>query len=212
MKNVVIAIVLSLAVISACIVYLLRTGISLRTAPLIQPSIMTDDKSNVASSLVLRLFQEFQNGHYIVWGVLPANEESNRVIEQAARQYEKKFHSKVHFIRDAEKENQEYIRACTKPCWLLVSQEKANQLQTNSFIENNLLALSKPYLSITIIPFHKNQPVSEECNNQKRLSLNCLISVSIRGVQRKMKDTQKHYFFLQKYNEKDFFLFIEQNT
>lgn len=212
MKKVATLIVLSLLVISACIIYLVYSGISLRPAQLIKPSVMSPDKSNVASSLVLRLFQELQSTHYILWGVIPETEESRKILDQAAKEYEKVFHKSVQFIRDAENVSPEILLACMKPCWLLVSKKNANQLEINNFIEKQLNPLQRVFISLTIISFQGNEVVSDECNSQKKLKLNCLIPVSIREVQRKMKDTSKSYFFLNRYNEKDYFLFIQQNS
>lgn len=212
MKKITAVIVVCILVISVCVIYLVRSGISLRTAPLIQPSVMTDDQNNVASAVVLRLFQELQNNDYILLGVLPETEESARVINQIAKEYEKTFHRRVQFRRDAESSDTESLLACSKPCWLLTSAEKANHLKNDSFIEKQLQPLKINFFTLTFVSFHKNTEVSAECNNQKRLSLECLISVSVRGVRKKMKDPQKRYFFLQKYNEKDYFLFIEKKT
>ena len=109
------AIVLSLLLISACIVYLVRSGISLRAAPIIQPSLMDFNSDNVAKALNIRLFQELQNSRYVIWGVLPETEESARLINKAAEEYERLFHKPVQFIRDAEGASAEYLRACAKP-------------------------------------------------------------------------------------------------
>ncbi len=213
MKKVMAALALSLLIISACIFYLLRTGISLRPAPLIMPSVMSEDQSHVASAIVHRLFQEFQDSHYVLWGVLPETEDSVRILNLAVQEYEKTFHLSVNFIRDAETASEEYLRACKKPCWLLISNKKANQLdlkpEAGSFIESHLRPLNLPFFTLTFIPFQKNTVVTDECNNQKRLSLDCLVSVSVREAIRKMKDPSKRYFFMNKYNEIDYFLFLQ---
>lgn len=210
MKKIAAVIVVCTLIISACIVYLVRFGIGLRPAPLIQPSVMTDDQSNVASAVMLRLFKELQDNDYIVLGVLPETEESKKIINQAAKEYEKIFHKTVHFINDAENAGIESLLSCKKPCWLLISEKKANHLDANSLIDKQPYSFIKTFFTLTFVSFHKNIEVPKECDDQKRLSLDCLIPVSIRGVRRKMRDSQKRYFFLQKYDEKDYFLFIEK--
>ena len=212
MKKVTAVLVMCVFIISACVVYLIRSGISLRAAPLIQPSVMTADQSNVASAVVLRLFRELQDSDYILLGVLPESEESKQIISQVAEEYVKLFHKPIQFIYDAENASADFLLSCKKPCWLLISEKKANHLESNSFAENLLLPLKRTFFTLTFVSFHKNIKVPEGCDNQKRLSLDCLIPVSVRGVRRKMKDSQKRYFFLQKYNEKDYFLFVEKKT
>lgn len=210
MNRVFSAIVLSLLIISACIVYLVRSGISLRAAPIIQPSHMDADGGNVAKSLNVRLFQELQNSHYVVWGVLPETAESALLISKAAEEYEKIFHKSVQFIRDAEGASPEYLRACAKPCWLTVARTKANQLSANPFIQNNILSLDEPFFTITIVPFKPDEIVPDGCDGEKRLSLRCFAPISVRSVRRKIKVPGKRHFFLNKYYENDFFLFIQQ--
>ena len=206
------AIALSLLLISACIVYLVSSGISLRAAPIIQPSLMDINGDNVAKALNIRLFQELQNSRYVIWGALPETEESARLINKAAEEYEKLFHKPVQFIRNAEGASAEYLRACAKPCWLTVPSTKANQLSTNIFIKDSILSLAEPFFTITIVPFTPDAEVPDGCDGEKRLSLRCFVPISVRNVRRKIKAPEKRHFFLNKYYENDFFLFIQQPT
>lgn len=210
MKRIFAAIILSLIIISACIIYLVRSGISLRAAPIIQPSVMDANGENVAKSLNVRLFQELQNSRFVIWGVSPETAETSRLLSQAAEEYERVFHKPVQFIRDAEGASAEYLRACGNPCWLTVASSRANQLSTNTFIKDSILTLAEPFFTITIVPFVAGVQVPEDCEGEKRLSLRCFVPISVRNVRRKMKDPEKRHFFLNKYYENDFFLFIQQ--
>lgn len=212
MKMIFSAIALSLFLISACIFYLVRSGISLRAAPIIQPSLIDLNSDNVAKALNIRLFQELQNSRYVIWGVLPETEESARLISNAAEEYERLFHKPVQFIRDAEGASAEYLRACAKPCWLTVASGKANQLSTNTFIKDSILSLAEPFFTITIVPFKPDAEVPDGCGGEKRLSLRCFVPISVRSVRRKIKEPEKRHFFLNKYYDNDFFLFIQQPT
>lgn len=212
MNRIFAAIGLSLIFISACIFYLVRSGISLRAAPIIQPSVMDAGGDNVAKALNVRLFKELQNNRYVIWGVLPETAESARLINQAAEEYEKIFHKPVQFIRDAEGASAEYLRACSSPCWLTVASAKANQLSTNTFIKDSIISLAEPFFTITVVPFAADIEVPDDCDGEKRLSLRCYVPISVRNVRRKIKDPEKRHFFLNKYYENDFFLFIQQPT
>ena len=212
MNRILSAIALSLLLISACIFYLVRSGISLRAAPIIQPSVMDVEGDNVAKGLNVRLFQELQTSRYVIWGVLPETAESARLISKAAEEYEKIFHKPVQFIRDAEGASAEYLRACAKPCWLTVASARANQLSPNTFIKDSILSLAEPFFTITIVPFTPDAEVPDGCDGEKRLTLRCFVPISIRSVRRKIKDPEKRHFFLNRYYENDYFLFIQQPT
>ncbi|MNT70179.1 hypothetical protein D3C72_2085370 [compost metagenome] len=54
--------------------------------------------------------------------------------------------------------------------------------------------------------------MTQECDAQQRLHLDCLVPVSIREVQKKIKDPSKLHFFLRKYNERDYFLFVQKEV
>lgn len=211
MKKISALIILIASIITACMFYLVFTGISLRSAPLIQPSIISGDYRNIATGLIHRLFHELQDAHYILWGVLPETKESKLILELVAEEYQKTFHQSIQIIDDTISSSSKKIRNCTKPCWLLISDTKAHQLERNNFIENFFVSPEESFITLTVVLFNRDAAVSTECETQKRLNLNCLISVSIREVRRKMKDLKQRYFFLRKYNENDFFLFIESN-
>lgn len=190
-------------------IYLVFSGISLRSAPLIQPSFISADYSNVGIGVTHRLFHELQDAHFILWGVLPENSETKLILERIATEYEKTFHQSVQFLDTTKGITPEQINSCAKPCWLLVPDTKAHQLEKNDFIEENIRLSSKNFITMTLLFFNREAFVSAECETQKRLNLNCLTSVSIREVRRKMKNLKERYFFLRKYNENDFFLFVE---
>jgi hypothetical protein len=60
------------------------------------------------------------------------------------------------------------------------------------------------------VPFYNNELVPDLCENQKRLTIDCLIPLSVRDVKKKIKDPTQLYFFLRKYNDRDYFLFVQQ--
>ena len=175
MKKITALIVFSFFIIAACMVYLVYSGISLRSAALIQPSVISADKQNIASSVMHRLYQEFQGVHYIVWGVLPTTVETQAILADLAEQYKKRFNHSVNLVLDAESFSAEKLRACPRPCWLLVNNANAHQLQDQSFFtESRILPLQKPFITFTVIDFNPDQIVAAECEDQKRLSLHVL--------------------------------------
>lgn len=208
MKKIVIILAMAFVIISACMIYLVMSGVSLRSAPIIRPSEMSADRQNIAHGLVYRLSPEFKDTHYVLWGFLPLNEESKRVLDFTRTEYEKIFQQPVHIIENAESATAEQIQACEKPCWLLLPQEKANELTKNEYIEQKIQPTQQTYFSMTWLPFTQLEDVPDYCIREKRLTIECLRVLGIQEFQRKMKIGHQH-FFLKKYNDRDFFLFFQ---
>jgi len=210
MKKIFVVLGLSCLIISACMVYLIRSGVGLRLAPLIKPTVMKPDLSNVAADVVLRLYPEFQTADYVVWGLLPETPQSEQLFSLIAEEYQKTFPFSVNVIRDAEAATDQELQACAKPCWLMIARDKANELTEKSFLEKRLKPLGKPYFNMSWIDFTKADKVSELCNKEQRLTLDCVGPVAVRDVRKKLKEESAPYFFLRKYNDNDYFLFIEK--
>lgn len=209
MKKVALFLSLSIVIIAGIIVHLMRSGISLRSEPLIKPTVVDADHRNVAAHFVLRLYPELLNTHYLIFGILPETEESQRVLSLMTEEFFKLIKQPVQILRNAETLSAAEIAACHKPCWLLVDRQKANQLTPNEFIDQKIRPLNQPFMNLTYVPFRGDEEVSDFCNNEKRLTLECLGPVAVRDVHRKLKDHSQRYFFLRKYNNLDYFLFVQ---
>jgi hypothetical protein len=210
MKKITVILTLSFILISACMVYLIVSGISLRSASLISPSVMSPDRHSIAKGLVIRLFPDLQNARYVLWGTLPETEESQKVLGFFIEEYAQAFQAPMHILRNAETATSEELQACEKPCLLMLPTANANELSTNEFIEKKIRPLTRDYFNITWVPFYNIELVPDICEQQKRLSMDCLIPLSVRDVKKKIKDPNQLYFFLRKYNDRDYFLFVQQ--
>ncbi|AGH94566.1 hypothetical protein [Pseudobdellovibrio exovorus] len=205
---------LGLIIITVCMGYLIKQGISLRSAPLIQPSVMDADRANVATSVIQRMHQNFEDVDYAIFGVAEKAEDQ-QLIRMMAEEYEKVFKAPVQFLVQNDSVTADVVAACTRPCWILTGFEKAHTLAgVNTWMQDNLISQQKPFLSLTIVDFQVGEPgddvVSDECHQQKRLSFDCLVPVSVREIKRRMKKPDQKYFFLRQYNGEDFFLFLQK--
>jgi hypothetical protein len=209
MKKLIVLLSLGFMIISGAMIYLLTNGISLHMATLIKPSVASSDLKNVAQALVLRMYPEFQSSHYILWGRLPEVEDEGALFLLIKEEYQRIFHRNVQLIPDASKSTIEELKSCASPCWIFTAKDRANELEPNEFINGYIKPLSQPYINVTIIPFATGVKAPAACLNEKRLKLECLTALAIEGAERKIK-TSDRYFFLKKYNEKDFFLFIQE--
>ncbi len=209
MKTIVAVLSVAFLIITACMLYLVKTGISLRAQPLIRPSIVSPDQHNVAHAVILRLFPQLKTSHSVVWGVKPETPEIERVLEMMAAEFEKAFGQKVNVIKNGETASAVQLRACQKPCWIFVSADQAHHLGNQTFLTEKIQPLQRPYLTITWIPFTFGAEVPEKCETEKRLDFVCLKALSVHEAAAKIK-TLDRYFFMKIYNEIDVFLFMQE--
>ncbi|WP_413576669.1 hypothetical protein ACLVWU_01365 [Bdellovibrio sp. HCB290] len=210
MKKIFLIMGLVSVIIAVCMIYLVRKGVSLRSEPLIRPTVISADQRNIANHTVMRLFPDFQTSHYVLWGVLPESNDTQLLMAHFLEEYYKQFKSPAHVIQDGTKASAEEIAQCPKPCWIKLPHDLANTLKTNEFIDSKILPTEKPYITLTVMAFNGDETVSDFCNQEQRLTLDCVAPVAVREIHRKMKDPTQLYFFLRKYNERDLFLFIQK--
>lgn len=206
------AIVAATLIITVCVLFLLFKGIGLRSAPLIQPSVISNGLVNIPHSIVYRLFQEFQNSDFVLWGISEDEKLNSFLIAETKAEYIKLFKKEVTIVSLSSQSSQagdRTIKSCPKPCWVLMPFKDAHQLSDNNFIKTHQKQFENNYFTLTLIKFNRNNVVSDKCESQKRLDLDCLISLSIREARRRFKLENQKYFFLRKYNLSDYFLFVE---
>lgn len=197
-------------VASAILVMLTQGGVSVRSAPIISPSPQGDEYQNVAKSVVNRLFPDFQMSDYVVIGSPLDLKMGPQIINEIKMGFEEQFKKSVTLLADEGSLTAESIAKCAKPCWILTSEAKAHELSEDNKIPQILNKLENVnHFQITLIPFSGVPDPSQKCVEEKRLSLSCLIPLSIHEVRKKLKDPKISYFFMRKYQDRDYFLFIQ---
>jgi hypothetical protein len=227
MKKIIFFFSFAFIVIAAVMIYLVKVGVSIRPAMYIKPSPMTEGLQTVARDVSLRLFPDLQTDDYLVWGLPEASGESQQLVQLLQAEEERARGKKITIFPSsspgAAVANAPDLALCVSPCWILRKQDQAHELSPNRFISEQLRPLveknGKHYFTLTVIPFQFGTPVPDECWGEKRLDFRCIQLVSIQANEKKvLKDrasgaapaaNTKRYFFMNKYNEGDFFLFIE---
>lgn len=209
MKKIIALLTIAFLIITACIIYLITSGVSIRAATLIRPSAIGPQLQNIAKGITVRLAPELQNSQIVVWGLDLQNLENQEVLNSTQIEFERIYQKKVQIIADAHQKDLQELKACHEVCWLLVPPGQAHQLESNPLIESQIKSLQKTFFTLTLIPFQKVEEVPQNCIDQKRLSFECLKLVSVHEAQRKMKDPNQRYFFMKKYLDLDYFLFIQ---
>jgi len=200
---------LSFVVIAACMIYLVKTGVSLRSAPMIKPMPLADDYGKLASNTLLRLYPDFHEAHYILIGLPETSPEAETFLALLKEDYRKTFGIEVNTLLSKEFDVPGSVESCPKPCWLVTTPNKANTLSANPLVETRIIPSGESFFTLSLMPFTKDEPISQECDQEQRVSFECIGPLSVREVARKLKNPEERYFFMRKYNEKDHFLFIE---
>lgn len=195
---------------SAIMINLTRGGVSIRSAPIISPSPQGFELKNVATSVVLRLFPDFQTANFVVIGYPADLKAATQIVNDLKLDYEKNFRQSVSMLVDDGKLTSEQLFQCHQPCWILTAETKANELTEENKIPKMLSEVPNfKHFHLTLIPFLEISEPTAECIAEQRLGLNCLIQLSIHQVRKKMKDPNESYFFMRKYQDRDYFLFIQ---
>lgn len=211
MKKMNALLIFGLVIISACMIYFVSKGVSMRAEPMINPSVISQDHQNISEGLISRLFPELQNDSYIVWGGPDDDAQFMTTLVLSKKKYEQRFSKTVTLIMKADEKSADEIKACPEPCWLVVGTDRAHQLTANDFIEKKLTPLNKIFFTITWLPFRAGEAVPQDCEQQQRIQrLDCIRTLTVRDSQRRMKKKDQLYFFMRRYNEKDYFLFVQQ--
>ncbi len=209
MKTIISIVMIFFVLIAIVLIHLTRDGVSLRTAPIIGASHQDSDYKNVARSVINRLFPDFQTATHVVIGYLPNSGESVQVIELMKADYKKTFNKDISMLADNGQLTAENLKQCPVPCWITTEQKNANELAgapLSQFLDQQP---GVQHFHITIMPFREITEPSTECLSEKRLTFDCLVPISIYEARKKMKKPELMYFFMRKYQERDYFLFIQ---
>ena len=210
MKTILIIFGIFFVIASGIMIKLTHDGVSIRSAPIISPSPQGAEYKNVASSVMNRLFPDFQMSSFVVIGFPFDLKAAPQIMNDLKADYEKQFNKTVTLLSDDAELTVEKISQCRLPCWILTSESKANELSEDNKISQLLDQMGGlKHFHITLIPFQDVPEPSHDCIAEKRLTLKCLIPLSIHEVRKKFKDPSIAYFFMRKYQDRDYFLFIQ---
>lgn len=211
MKTFFVLLGISCVVASAVLIMLTRDGIAIRSAPIIAPSPQGEEYKNVAKSIVNRLFPDFQMSNYVVIGSPADLQMGPKIINELKIRFEEQFKKNVTLLSDDGNLTPESIAKCQQPCWILTSEIHSNELSVQNKLPQILDKMENTnHFHITFIPFSSVPTPSDACIAEKRLSLQCLIPLSIHEVSKKFKDPAISYFFMRKYQDRDYFLFLQK--
>lgn len=196
MKKVNLLIAIALILISTCLIYLFKNGIGLRYAKLIKPSVYGSDERVATESVILRMFPDFSTRERLIVGISSSVIDKEKWVEQLRFSYTQMFHKEPQIFRD-----QEEWKVCQGICWWVTDERGSDNLRGSSTLPQDHVNF------LTILFFNQVVEPAERCQSQQQLDMTCLAELSIHEAARKIK-TKEKYFFLNKYKDNNFFLFI----
>lgn len=186
-------------IISLAMVAILKRGVTLKLQPLIKPTKLEVNLEPMARHLFLRMFPDFQQAEYVVWNFESETKETELFYSQVSSRFESEM-KKINFLDP----NSSLLEECAAPCW--VTATSASQLTE---LKKQLEGTDKKWIVIHWKTYHAVEDVSEVCLNQKVLSEDCIRPVAVNDVKKRLEDPNVRYFFLKKYLDRDFYLFVK---
>lgn len=183
---------------SGVMVYLVKKGAALRPAGVIAPTEIGTKPELIGHAVALRLFPEFQMAKNVIWYLDIDEEPMTHIPESTLFNYQTNPKPILLDLRQAPQ------ATCSENCWYV---QMANTPLPEALLQK---IKTEPSVEIFVQYFERDEQVSEVCENEKMLEFKCVRPVSVREVRRKLK-TPAPYFFMRRYLDSQFYLFIEKS-
>lgn len=183
---------------SGVMFFLLKKGAALRPAGVIAPAEIGTKTNLIGQSVGLRLFPDFQTAKNVVWYMDIDEEPYARIPESTLLNYQTNFKPVLNDLRSEKK------TSCQQNCWYVQSAKTSLPDELIHKIK------TEPSVEIFVQYFERDEEVPEVCETEKTLELKCVRPVSIREVRKKIKTPAPH-FFMRRYLDSQFYLFIEKS-
>lgn len=198
MKTVLAILGAAILVSSGVMVYLVKKGAALRPAGVIAPSEIGTKSDLIAQAVGLRLFPDFQTAKNVVWYLDIADEPFVNIPESTLANYQTNFKPELFDLRKNPQ------ASCVENCWYIQAANTALPETIQQKIK------TEPTLEIFVEYFNRDEQVPEVCENEKTLEEKCVRPVSVREIRKKLKNPAP-YFFMRRYLDSQFYLFIEKS-
>lgn len=182
---------------SGVMLFLVKRGAALRPAGVIAPTEISAHSDLIEKAVSLRLFPDFQTAKNVIWFINTNDEPYVNIPQNTLLHYQTNFKPTLVDLRLNTK------LLCHENCWFV----QAANVELPANLAQKLK--TEPTVEIFVQYFERDEPVPEICESEKTLELKCVRPISVREVRKKMK-TQAPYFFMRRYLDSQFYLFIER--
>lgn len=197
MKTISIVLGLAFLIISGVMISLVRGGGALKPAGVIKVAEIGTDPTFISKQIAVRLYPDFDAAKVVIWWVAAGAEELAEIPRTVLLNYRSPTKPTLHDLRSENADN------CVENCWYI---QNLGAGLPEAILQNTK---STPTAEVFIQYFDRDEKVSEACEAEKVLTVNCMRPVSVREVRRKIKTPAPH-FFMQRYLKSQFYLYIEK--
>ena len=183
---------------SGVMVFLVKKGAALRPAGVIKPAEIGTKPDLIGQSVALRLFPDFQTAKNVVWYLDISDEPFVNLPESTLANYQTNFKPELFDLR------QNVQASCIANCWYI---QTAHVPLPDELLKK---IKAEPSVEIFVQYFDRDEEVPEICENEKTLEVKCVRPVSVREIRKKLK-APAPYFFMRRYLDSQFYLFIEKS-
>ncbi|AZZ37032.1 hypothetical protein CIK05_09585 [Bdellovibrio sp. qaytius] len=198
MKIVVSILAAAILISSGVMFYLVKNGAALRPAGVIAASEIGSKPELIGQSIANRLFPEFQTSKNVIWYLDNNDEALNHIPLSTLNNLQSNNKPEFYDLHQSPQTN------CTEHCWYV---QTVNTPLPEAIAQK---IKTEPSVEIFVEYFDRDEAVSDICENEKILELKCIRPVSVREIRKKLKSSAP-YFFMQRYMESQFYLFIEKS-
>lgn len=199
MKIIITLLAVAFLLIAGVMISLLRSGGALQSAGVMKPAEISSGFSRIGELVTLRLFPEFDTAQHVLWLLEEGDESLDEIPKSAHAHWKGQKPSTLHDLRVGAEVN------CVERCWYI------QNLNTPLSDDLKQKMKNQPSTEILVQRFDRDEKVSEHCEGQKILDAACMRPVSVREVRRKIKTPTPH-FFMRRYLDSQFYLYVEQST
>ncbi len=208
MKIIISAFIICFLLIGGVIFNLVSKGIALRSTGVIKPTLLGTDHYLVAHSLALRLFPEFQTMKTVVWMPEQGSEILvDAITLQTALELKKEktnVFPEIISVSPTENEPLPQLTISENYRWWILPAARQELLTSFKITFSN-----QNFIIIFVESFKRNEAFPAQCEEIKILNHECLRATAVREVSKKLKSNSP-YFFMRRYQDNEFYLFIEK--
>ena len=187
----------ALPIVSYVMISLVRSGGALLSAGVIKPAEIGLDPHLIPKQIAVRLFPDFDTNKVTIWWIEAGRGQLAEIPVATIAHYRGHETPALHDLRMGERAE------CAAVCWYI---QNIGSPLPETVVQR---LKSEPANEIFIQYFDRDEKVPETCEAEKILDPICMRPVSVREVRRKLK-TSAPYYFMRRYLQSQFYLFIER--
>lgn len=188
-------------VVVAVLLVLTKQGVMIRPQPLIKPTLLQADFVPAGEHVFLRLFPDLRDVRIILLRWAPDTADQQFFLADFKKNFE--FQLKRELRIQFKAPNPQDLRSCESACLFVLP-----EINVESELQKSLNESQAKWISIRMFEFDEIPESPDHCLKERKLTEDCLFYVVLNLVRKKVAAMEGKLFFLYKYLDQDFYLFV----